>query len=194
MWCLQWPFCNCGEFTVAKVGNFICNFGLFYFTTHKYNEKTKPINVKLDPLEKLDVNTDNSKNYGAIALSKIYHELGLDRFFNGRQRFIKIKYNLNNAIKLLVFSRILFPNSKKSTYELKHKFFDNTDFTLPNIYDALTRLYNYKTELITWLYEKVGDSYQRDNSIVFYDVTNYYFEIDSNDDVDDKIELTVSDK
>ena len=150
--------------------------------TEEYNEKTKPINVKLDPLEKLDVNTDNSKNYGAIALSKIYHELGLDRFFNGRQRFIKIKYNLNNAIKLLVFSRILFPNSKKSTYELKHKFFDNTDFTLPNIYDALTRLYNYKTELITWLYEKVGDSYQRDNSIVFYDVTNYYFEIDSNDD------------
>ena len=119
--------------------------------TEEYNEKTKPINVKLDPLEKLDVNTDNSKNYGAIALSKIYHELGLDRFFNGRQRFIKIKYNLNNAIKLLVFSRILFPNSKKSTYELKHKFFDNTDFTLPNIYDALTRLYNYKTiELSLW--------------------------------------------
>ena len=40
MWCLQWPFCNCGEFTVAKVGNFICNFGLFYFTTHILSGKT----------------------------------------------------------------------------------------------------------------------------------------------------------
>lgn len=150
--------------------------------TKEYNEKTNPINVKLDPLEKLDVNTDNSKNYGTVALSKIYHELSLDRFFGNRQRFIKIKYNLNNAVKLLVFSRILFPNSKKSTYELKHRFFDNTDFTLSNIYDSLTRLYNYKTELITWLYDKVEESYQRDKSVVFYDVTNYYFEIDANDD------------
>ncbi len=150
--------------------------------TEEYNEKTKPINVKLDPLEKLNIDTDNSKNYGSVALSKIYHELGLDRFFSNRQRFIKIKYNLNNALKLLVFSRILFPDSKKSTFELKHRFFDNTDFTLPNIYDALTRLYDYKTELITWLYEKVEESYQRDNSVVFYDVTNYYFEINSNDD------------
>lgn len=150
--------------------------------TKEYNEKTNSINLKLDPLEKLDINTDNSKNYGTVALSKIYHELGLDRFFSNRQRFIKIKYNLNNAVKLLVFSRILFPNSKKSTYELKHRFFDNTDFTLSNIYDSLTRLYNYKTELITWLYDKVEESYQRDNSVVFYDVTNYYFEIDVNDD------------
>ena len=150
--------------------------------TKEYNEKTNSINLKLDPLEKLDINTDNSKNYGTVALSKIYHELGLDRFFSNRQRFIKIKYNLNNAVKLLVFSRILFPNSKKSTYELKHRFFDNTDFTLSNIYDSLTRLYNYKTELITWLYDKVEESYQRDKSVVFYDVTNYYFEIDVNDD------------
>ncbi len=95
---------------------------------------------------------------------------------------MEIQYNLNNVVKLLVYARILFPNSKKSTFELKNKFFDKTDFSLHNVYDALSRLHTLKPKLLTHLYSVTSDLYQKDNSLVYYDVTNYYFEINNDDE------------
>ncbi len=154
--------------------------------TKEYNEQHKPISIEINQLDQLKLGEDNVKNIGYFALSTIYHELKLERFFNNNQRGMDIAYNLNNVMKLLVYSRILFPNSKKSTFELKTKFFDNTNFSLHNIYDSLSRLHRLKTKLLTHLYSVTNDLYEKDNSLVYYDVTNYYFEI--NNDDEDKID------
>ena len=73
-----------------------------------------------DPDETFD--GDNSKNLGYAALSYIYHELEIDTFLNSRQRSIGAEYNLNSIMRLLVFSRLLYPGSKKNNFENSYNF------------------------------------------------------------------------
>lgn len=124
---------------------------------------------------------DNSKNLGYAALSNIYHELEIDTFFNSRQRSIGAEYNLNSIMRLLVFSRLLYPGSKKKTFENRKKFFERFDFTLDDLYRSLTRFSKFKEALQLWIHERVASCYGRDTTITYYDVTNYYFEIDKQD-------------
>ena len=81
------------------------------------NEKEKlqktPVTFNINISERLSQDSTNRKNFGYAAISKIYHELKLDTFFTNRQRYLKADYNTNNIMKLLVFSRLLDPSSKK---------------------------------------------------------------------------------
>jgi transposase len=126
-------------------------------------------------------NGDNSKNLGYAVLSHIYHELEIDTFFNSRQRSIGAEYNMNSIMRLLVFSRLLYPGSKKKTFENRNKFFERCDFTLDDLYRSLTRLNKFREALQLWIHERVTSGYGRDTTITYYDVTNYYFEIDKQD-------------
>jgi len=132
-----------------------------------------------DPDETFD--GDNSKNLGYAALSYIYHELEIDTFLNSRQRSIGAEYNLNSIMRLLVFSRLLYPGSKKNNFENRSKFFERFDFTLDDLYRSLTRFSKFREALQLWIHEHVTSGYGRDTTITYYDVTNYYFEIDKQD-------------
>lgn len=143
----------------------------------------KPLTVTIDKNEELELGTDNIKNFGYSALSKIYHELEIDKFLISKFKNRNFsEYKINNIMKLLVFSRCLFPDSKKSTYENKDIFFENTDFSLKEIYNALTYIEPLKEALQSYIYDHIQEQYKPNNECVFYDVTNYYFEIDDNDD------------
>ena len=109
----------------------------------KMNEEEKennaPLTLTIDRSAELVEDTDNIKNFGYAALSKIYHELEINKFLISKFKTRKIsEYKINNILKLLVFARALFPDSKKSTYEIKDKFFENTNFSLQEVYNALT--------------------------------------------------------
>lgn len=143
----------------------------------------KPLTVTINKNEELELGTDNIKNFGYSALSKIYHELEIDKFLISKFKNRNFsEYKINNIMKLLVFSRCLFPDSKKSTYENKDMFFENTDFSLKEIYNALTYIEPLKEALQSYIYGHIQEQYKPNNECVFYDVTNYYFEIDDNDD------------
>ena len=151
------------------------------------NEEKKinnaPVTLKIDINKKMLENTDNNKNFGYVALSKIYHELEIDKFIKKSFRSRNFsEYKINNIMKLLVFARCLFPDSKKSTFENKDLFFENTDFSLKEIYNALTYIEPFKEELQSYIYDHIQEQYKPNNECVYYDVTNYYFEIDDNDD------------
>ena len=142
-----------------------------------------PLTLTIDKNDKLEIGTDNNKNFGYAALSKIYHELEIDKFIKQKFRTRNFsEYKINSIIKLLVFARCLFPDSKKSTYENKDIFFENTDFSLKEIYNALTYIEPLKEELQSYIYDHIQEQYKPKNECVYYDVTNYYFEIDDNDD------------
>ena len=136
-------------------------------------------NSNYNPNETFD--GDNSKNIGYAVLSHIYHELEIDTFMNSRQRSIGAEYNLNSIMRLLVFSRQLYPGSKKKTFENRGKFFERFDFTLDDLYRSLTRFNKFRESLQVWLHEHIVAGYGRDTTITYYDVTNYYFEIDKQD-------------
>ncbi len=145
--------------------------------------KKAPLTLTIDKNEKMLENTDNNKNFGYVALSKIYHELEIDKFIKTKFQTRNFsEYKINNIMKLLVFARCLFPDSKKSTFENKDIFFENTNFSLKEIYNALTYIEPYKETLQSHIYDHIQEQYKPNNECIFYDVTNYYFEIDDNDD------------
>ena len=152
----------------------------------KMNEEKKqqnlsvPMQVSLS--EKLQLNTNNFYNFGYAALSKIYYELEIDKFLINKFKSRDVsEFKINNIMKLLTFSRCLFPDSKKSTYDNRNIFFENTNFSLKEVYNALTYIEPFKEALQAYIYDHIQEQYKPKNECVFYDVTNYYFEIDDND-------------
>lgn len=144
----------------------------------KKAEKQK-LSIIIDPDETFD--GDNGKNIGYAALSCIYHELEINKFFAYRQHGINTEYNLNAIMRLMVFKRLLSPGSKKKAFEERDWFFERCDFTLDDMYRSLTRFSKLREALQVWIHERITACYGRDTSITYYDVTNYYFEIDKQD-------------
>ena len=132
--------------------------------------------------ELISTDSINRKNFGYAALSKIYHDLGIHTFFINRQRHSKEEYDANSIMKMLVFSRLLSPASKKKSFENRNRFFENADYSLDDVYRSLTFLNKHKDNLQLWINDRIKQSLGRDTKLVYYDVTNYYFETDKIDD------------
>ena len=127
-------------------------------------------------------NFDDEKNIGYYLIKKIYSELGITDFLKSKQKKLNIDYDLNEVLLLLVLCRILYPGSKKDNYENKNKFFEKFDFSLKDIYRSLDFFDEYKEDIQKVIWENTKEKYQRDLSTGFFDCTNYYFEIDCNDE------------
>lgn len=125
---------------------------------------------------------DKPKNLGYSILKKIYNELDLNTFFNNKQKNFKMDYKLNDIFELLIYSMILYPGSKLDNYNNKDIFFDKFDFSLKDMYRSLDYFQSMQDEIQTLIWNKTKDSYNRDTSSVYYDCTNYYFEISYNDE------------
>ena len=144
--------------------------------------RTAPINFTFYDTDRLCVGDNFRKNFGYAALSRIYHELAIDKFLINRQRHTKEKYDANTIMKMLVYSRILSPASKKASYDNREMFFEKTDYSLDDVYRCLDFLNQHKENLQIWLNDKIKEKYGRDTSLIYYDVTNYYFETDQQND------------
>jgi len=150
--------------------------------TAEENEK-KILNLKINMGEVLIEDSAGRKNFGYAAIVKIYHELGLNEFLNNKARWEPFKYNTNSIMLLLVISRLLSPGSKKKAFEEKGRYFERFDFELEDIYRALSHYAKLSTELQRHMNEQISARYGRDTKTVYYDVTNYYFEIDRPDEL-----------
>jgi transposase len=149
------------------------------------NEKHKaskvPLVFEFQAGDTIDRNSVQRKKLGHAPFGNIYHELGIHQFMLNRQRNLKIDYQLNEVLKMLVFQRILEPASKLKNFERKDRYFGKYDFSLSDVYRSLSRFNSYKEDLSLFLHQQVSKLYGRDTTTVFYDVTNYYFEIDEPD-------------
>lgn len=147
------------------------------------NNKSASISIDLDT--SMPSNYDSLKNVGYVILKYIYKELELDVFWRKIASKYDIQYDLDKIFQLMIFSRILFPASKKKTFENRHTFFEMFDsFELEDVYRALSIFGNHEQELQKWIYDHSAIQYHRDLSTTFFDCTNYYYDI-SKPDVDD---------
>lgn len=146
-------------------------------------KESKSMTVTLDLDEQLVRREANRKNYGHVVFSKIYHELKIDVFLKNARRHKGFKFNTDSIMRLLVFSRLLHPGSKRAAVLIKDRFFESFKFNLDNVYDALDHFDEQADALQKHLHTIVTDLYGRETDIVYYDVTNYYFEIDKQDDL-----------
>lgn len=148
--------------------------------TEEDNAKKK-ITLKINMDEVLRGDSKGQKNLGYTAILKVYHELELDDFFKNRARNESFKYNTNSIMILLVVSRLLSPGSKKKAFEEKSRYFERFSFTMADIYRALSHFARLAKEFQEYLNKKIKDSYGRNTRTIYYDVTNFYFEIDKAD-------------
>lgn len=130
----------------------------------------------------MDTGEDNIRNVGYGIFKCLYKELELDKFFNWKTRGLSIKYSPDQIFRLLVFSRLLYPGSKKDTYENKGIYFENFDgFSLDDVYHALDIISDNREALQKWIFEHSGRICERDLSVSYFDCTNYYFDIGRSD-------------
>lgn len=145
-------------------------------TAEKKESKSKAITI--DSTEELTKDEDNLKNVGYGILKEIYRGLELDRFWRWKTRGKKIQYNQELIFRLLVFSRILYPGSKKEAFDRKDIFFEPFDgFSLDDVYHSLDLIAENINALQQWLYKRSGRLLERDMSVSYFDCTNYYFDI-----------------
>lgn len=153
--------------------------------TSKQTQDSEQI-VFLNLNEKRD-GSQNILNYGYIFLESLYNELNIPSFIKDYSNSYNFTYDLNDILKLLVFSRALNPSSKKKTFENKDNyFFELNDFNLDDIYRSLDHLSIMKDDLMIHLNDELIKQGKRDVSLVFYDVTNYYFESENKDGFKEK--------
>jgi len=144
------------------------------------NEKQpKTVTLSFDLDEEIQCG-DNVKHLGYAPMLQIYHELRLNDFWNNRSRNLNTEYNLNDIAKLLVFSRILEPSSKKKAFDNKGKYFEKFDFSLNDVYRSLTHFSKHIEACQKRINENIPN---RNTDVIYYDVTNYYFEIDQQDEL-----------
>lgn len=138
-------------------------------------------NMRINPDRK--ITCDTRKNMGYAALLQIYHYLELNILFNNRSRNTNAKYSVNDIMKTEIFSRILFPASKKSTYENKGIFFEKNQYSIDDVYRCLSFINTIKDDIQLHIHERAVQKLGRTNELMYYDVTNYYFEIDKQDEL-----------
>ena len=150
--------------------------------TKAAKEATRVLNFQFIANEQVDSTTALRKNLGFSVLSHFYHNLRINDFFINRQRSLAVKYSLNNIFQMLVYLRTLDPSSKKYSFENMDRFFLDFDFGIHDVYRALDYFNLYKDDLLLHIHEMIRMIYGRDTSSVYYDVTNYYFEIKEPDE------------
>lgn len=141
----------------------------------------RKLTIEINLKEKLPNESHTRYNLGYAAIMKIYYELELDRFFNNKARHEAFKYNTNSIMTLLIITRILFPSSKKRSYEHRNMFFERFDFELHDIYRALTHFSKIGLECQRFISDQISTKFGRDTSLMYFDVTNFHFEIDETD-------------
>ena len=147
----------------------------------KSNEEIKEYTIKNLNTQVIEGNS-HQKNLGYVILKKVYNELNITSVLDKKQSSLNIEYSLEDIMKLLTFSRILYPSSKNETFNNKDLFFEKFDFSLKDLYRSLDYFKLLKEDILKNIWNSTKDAYNRDTSITYYDTTNYYFEISYNDE------------
>lgn len=122
-------------------------------------------------------NKINKFNVGYLFLKDIYYSLRLDKIVKDITEKYKFEFDLNEVLCNLVFSRIIYPSSKLKTYELSKNFIETPKYNLENLYRGLTYLNNNLDYIQKQLYSNSKSVVDRNTKIMYFDCTNYYFDI-----------------
>ena len=152
----------------------------------QYNEehcKSETIIIKKNNKKLISMNNKISFNIGYLFLKKLYNQLKLNNICYEIQNKYKFQFDLNEILSYLVFARIIYPSSKLETFRQCQNFIEQPKFKLHDEYRAL----NYIAENMDFIQEQLfnnsKDVVKRNSSIIYYDCTNYFFEIDKEDNI-----------
>ena len=151
------------------------------FLTKEENKEKRDIKITLSNHKLIEPNTQSTFNVGYLFLQKIFYELKLDQLCESISASSKIDYDLSSILASLLYSRVLYPSSKLSTFESSKKFLEPQSYDLHHIYRALDVLAENNHLFQQHLYQHSEKVIERNSSILYYDCTNFFFEIETAD-------------
>ena len=156
------------------------------FNEETEKNKTLPLELRINFSEKIKAtdavaSSSTRLNIGYLFLQQLYHELELGSFFKEITANSKVTFDPNLVNRFLTFSRILDPDSKLGTHQHLGNYYERPSFEYVHILRTMDLLQEHYDEYISHLFEKSCNIVKRDTSVCFYDCTNYYFEIETDD-------------
>lgn len=134
--------------------------------------------ISLSQSKLLEPMKQTSYNGGYLFLQNIFHSLKLDKICRDIQDEYKFEYDLADVLSRLIYSRIIYPSSKLSAFEDSKNFIEQPTFELHDIYRSLDVLAEKCDTIQEFLYENSKKVVNRNASVLYYDCTNYFFEIE----------------
>lgn len=151
--------------------------------TEQYEKESESVIIPFSPVHSIKLNEQRSFNCGYLFIQSICSSLRLDnicRNINSRHSY---EYSLHSILTDLIFARFLYPASKKSSFEFAHSLLEQPDYLLHDIYRALSVLAQECDYIQAQVYHNSNFLHKRNTKILYYDCTNYYFEIEQEDEL-----------
>ena len=150
---------------------------------YKKDNEDKTISIEFHADRPLDYNQQKVYEGGYLFLQYVYYALRLDSVCKKIRMRYKYEYDLNAILSDLVYTRILDPSSKRSSFRAAQKFLESPSYQLHDIYRALSVLSNESDFIQSEVYKNSFFLGSRNDHILYYDCTNFYFEIEQEDGI-----------
>lgn len=146
--------------------------------TELYNQRTGKITIDFSQAARIPLNETRSFHAGYLFLQSLCAQLHIDKICRTIKNRHKFKYDLNAVFTDLVYARILSPASKLGSYEYCRTLLEPPKYALADVYRALSVIAEESDFIQSELYKNSNFLHPRNKRILYYDCTNYYFEIE----------------
>lgn len=131
----------------------------------------------------------HNKIFANALIERIMEEIGVTTFIGKYKAQTNYEFDLMGFVRLLIYGRILNPASKIATVNQNDNYYSDIikDVYEYNVYDTLSFLYDYKDKLINWVNNRLISKFNRTTNVIYYDVTNFFFETEEPDEGEDDL-------
>lgn len=151
--------------------------------TAYYNQKNGKVSVDFSQGARITPNEQRSFNIGYLFLQRLVTQLRLDKICRSITRRYKFQYDLHAIFTDLIYARILHPSSKRESYEYCKTLLEQPKYHLQDVYRALSVIARESDFIQSELYKNSNFVHPRNKKILYYDCTNFYFEIEAEDEL-----------
>lgn len=144
-------------------------------------ENSSKVMVQYSPTKLIAKGQQQSYNGGYLFLQKLYHELGIHHICSAISKRHNFTYDLDSILSRLLYGRVIFPCSKLATHKLSATFLERPNFELQHVYRALEVISKESDFIQSELYKNSLKISKRNTGVLYYDCTNYFFEIEQED-------------
>ncbi len=154
-----------------------------YINELNNEDKETLLRREFNPNKRISPGVKRQFNVGYLFLQKLYYQLKLNEVCDEIQSKYKFQFDLNEILSYLVYSRIIYPSSKLETFKQCQNFIEQPKFKLHDEYRALSYIAENMDFIQESLFNNSKNVIDRNSSVIYYDCTNYFFDIDIEDDL-----------
>lgn len=154
-----------------------------YIKSLNNDDKEEILKKEYNPNQIISKGIKRKFNIGYLFLQKLYTELKIDDICDSIQKKYQFHFDLNEILSYLVYARIIYPSSKLETFKQCQNFIEQPEFKLHDEYRALSYIAENMDYIQEELFNNSKNIIKRNSKVIYYDCTNYFFEIDDEDDI-----------